>query len=614
MPPAQSRVLEFAGGLRKAYPAPSILRALALFTLLFFFATAFRHGWQRAETDFPNYYTAAVLVRQHEPLRNYYDWTWFARQMIYSGMERQMSAYSPQTPLTMVPMLGFTRLRVQNAKRAWLVCNLAFLGAAIWMLSRVTRFRIEEVWLLAFSGYFSLHANFLLGQYYVFLLFLLTSAFYLFHRGRSGSSGFVAGVAFALKLYAGPFLLYFVAKRKWKAVTGMVVAILGAGIVAIAMFGWPDVHYYLTQILPRSLEGGSADPYHPGNPALSTLLRRWFLPEPELNPVARWNAPWLFFFLRTFLSLAIIVFTSLGVMTNARSDRRDFAWFLIAVMLLSTNVASYTFLLLLLPLILLLHDCGWELGCYLVASYILLNLPLGPDWLFPKLWLLVALFLVLGWDFLHALPVKLVVPALALVLGVSVLDAGKHMRGYEQEPGRRFQPVAAGGRSLFSSFPVLTKAGLFFQSMGEDRYVVRWIHDGAAEEISLDGDAFQPMALPDGTIAIELARHGSSQMVRFDPTTREISSLRGEFARDDRGSASSPDGNWFAHTVESEGAKHLWLRNVVSGREIRLGGGNCNSSWPAWQLDSRAVVFASDCGRALGLPSLYSAQVPELSE
>ena len=36
-------------------------RALTLLMLAVFLATSFRTGWPRDETDFPNYYTAAVL-------------------------------------------------------------------------------------------------------------------------------------------------------------------------------------------------------------------------------------------------------------------------------------------------------------------------------------------------------------------------------------------------------------------------------------------------------------------------------------------------------------------------------------------------------------------------
>ncbi len=70
-----------------------LLKALALAALALFIAYPFRAGWMRSATDFPNYYTAAVLVRQSQPLRNYYDWTWFVRQMNYAGLERQLGAF-----------------------------------------------------------------------------------------------------------------------------------------------------------------------------------------------------------------------------------------------------------------------------------------------------------------------------------------------------------------------------------------------------------------------------------------------------------------------------------------------------------------------------------------
>src|ERR1700735_5779443 len=144
---------------------------LALVMLAIFLATSFRKGWTRNESDFPNYYTAAVLVRQGAPLRDYYDWTWFQRQMSYAGIEHQLGAYLPQTPLTMLPIVPLAGFPVQTAKQIWLALNLAFLVATLWILSRVTQIRIEHIAILMFLGYNSIQSNFRLGQYYVFLLF-----------------------------------------------------------------------------------------------------------------------------------------------------------------------------------------------------------------------------------------------------------------------------------------------------------------------------------------------------------------------------------------------------------------------------------------------------------
>jgi Glycosyltransferase family 87/WD40-like Beta Propeller Repeat len=582
---------------------------LALVTFLFFMATAFRAGWQRPETDFPNYYTAARLVRTGEPLRNYYDWTWFERQMNYAGIERQLGAYTPQTPLTMLPIVGFARLPVQRAKQGWLICSLFFLIATVWMLSRVTRFRMEQIWLLMFCGYFSLHANFVLGQYYVFLLFLLTLIFHLMQRENFRGSGIIAGVAFALKLYGGPFLLYFAVKRKWKLVAGMIIGISCAVMLAVALFGWPDIRFYLTQMLPRSLEGGSVDPFNPGDATFSTLLRRLLVREPALNPHPIYEAPWLFFWLRTFFSMAILVFAGLGIAFRPATERRDFAWFIIAVILLSTSTASYTFILLLLPLALLLHDSAFWSGLAFVICYVLLTLPLRPAWLFPKVWLMLALFLAVGWEYWRRLAPKVAATAIAAVAVIALIDAAVHMRQFNEEPARHFEQVATGDESLFSSFPAISRFGLFYQSMGRRQYVLRWLTANRVEEISSDGHALRPVALPDGSIDFELVAHGTSRRMQFDPATRKITPSVGSVPMVEADSASSPDGKWIAFTSERTGTKHLWLRDVSTGQETLLAGGKCDSSWPAWQLDSRAVVFASDCGRAYGLPALYRAPV-----
>jgi len=146
--------------------------------------TSFRQGWTHVETDFPNYYTAAVLTLRRQPLRSFYDWTWFQRQMNYTGTERQLGGYTPHTPLTMIPLLPLAGLEPQRAKQAWLILGLLCLGASVWILARLTGFHAAGVLLLAMLAYGAIHGNFVLGQYYLFLLFLLTCAAWCLLRGR----------------------------------------------------------------------------------------------------------------------------------------------------------------------------------------------------------------------------------------------------------------------------------------------------------------------------------------------------------------------------------------------------------------------------------------------
>ncbi len=593
-----------------------ITRVAACAALLFFLLTAFRSGWRREETDFPNYYTAAVLVHKGMPLREYYDWTWFARQMNYAGVDHTIGSYIPQTPLTMLPLVSLAGFEHQTAKRIWLIANLFFLAATVWLLAGVTRFRVEQIWLFAFFGFGSLYSNFLLGQYYVFLLFFLTLAFYSLDRGKQIASGFLTGVAFGLKLYGGPFLLYFAAKRQWRAVTGMLAAFICLLVCAVALFGWPDVHYFATQILPHAADGEVISPYHSGNNAYTVLLRRLFMSEPELNPHPPWNAPWLFFFLRPLVGLGILAFTAVGIATaRKKNHRRDFAWFFIAMLLISPNISSYTTILLMLPIALLLEAATRSEQVFLFVCYVLLTLPtLTPwMWLFPKVWLLLALFVVVGRDYLRPLAPRLAVAVAIGVIVLAAIDARRHLASYAQEPVLHFEQIPAAS-PVFT--PVVTTTGIYYQSIGRTGYVLRRFHDNQIQDFEFAGEVLHPTASsPDGPVYFELVANRASITMAFDPSTgsaepaKQSANAIQSTTSDQTDSAISPDGKWQAFTSARTGSNQVWLQNLSTGKTQQLTGGNCNSQSPAWELNSQSLLFTSDCGRGIGLPALYRAPI-----
>ncbi|MBV9503198.1 MAG: DUF2029 domain-containing protein [Acidobacteriaceae bacterium] len=611
------RFPRFGAGWRKAITA-----GLALIALAVFMATAFRAGWNRAETDFPNYYTAAVLVRKRAPLHNYYQWTWFQRRMNYAGVENQLGGYIPQTPLTMLPVVPVASFQVQAAKRIWLLLNLVFLGLAVWLLSRITRFSVAELSLLAFAGYGTLYSNFLLGQYYVFLLLLLVFGFYCLNRGKESWGGVLFGAAFALKLYGGPFALYFVVRRRWGALTGMILAFGAAVAIAVLIFGWNEILYFATQILPRSLEGQTLDPYNSWNGTISTFLRRSFVMEPELNPHPLWNAPGLFFFLQPFITVLILVFPFLGLRESI-TEKRRFAWFYIALVLASPNTASYTFVLLLLPVALLLDETRWREGILLISCYVLLILPLLPasSSFFPRVWLLLVLFVYAGYRSKWLTNARQVVGTIALAAAVAIPFAWRRENAYLQEPGRHWERIAVQRGAIYSSSPAVLRSGIVYESIGRVHYVLRWFHDGHNEEFAFPGEAFHPIAQsPDGPIEFELVAHRTSttmlldvftkKLLRISPTAPERAGVpyrpldSGRFKQ-----LISPDRHWLVSTKWSGGSQQIWLKRTTGGPAIQLTGGNCNSFSPSWDLNSSAVIFASDCDRGIGLPALYRARL-----
>ena len=596
---------------RDSRPNVYIFQSLALAAAVVFLATTFRAGWNRQETDFPNYYTAAVLVRKGAPLHNYYDWTWFQRQMNYSGIENQLGGYIPQTPLTMLPMVPLAGLAPQPAKRVWLLFSLAFLAATVGILSWVTRFGIAPLALLAFAGWGSLHSNFVLGQYYIFLLFLLTVAFYWMHRGQGLAAGIVLGIACGLKLYGAPFLLYFAVKRQRKELAGMVAALFALAVLAIVIFGWTDIAGYVTQILPRSLAGETIDPYHPANGTLSTLLRRAFVMEPELNPRPLADAPGAYFFLQALVIVAILAFSLLALRETANS-KRDFAWFVVVLLLISPNTASYTFILLLLPITLLLDEAAAPERLFLLASYILVNLsiPLEWAWLFPKLWLLLALAAVVGRPYCGMVRWRSAVATTTLAIFLAWFGAARRLASYSQEPGRRYERIAVERGAIYSSSPAVLRSGIVYESIGRDHYVLRWLHENRIDRFAFGGEALHPVALsPDGPIQFELVAHRTSILQLLDPPSGKVASYSAATADDTPRPAPSPDRKWLAFTVQLGGSKQVLLQLANGSSAVLLTGGACNSFSPAWELDSKAILFASDCDRGLGLPAIYRARI-----
>jgi len=226
------------------------------------------------------------------------------------------------------------------------------------------------------------------------------------------------------------------------------------------------------------------------------------------------------------------------------------------------------------------------------------------------MWVLFTLFITIGWPCWREMPRRFALAAVMIAALISFVDARRHMLSYANEPGQRFERVVVQSGANFSSFPVVSRAGIFYQSMGPDRYVLRWLHDGRNEKLFFEGQALHPRLAPDGeSVYFELVANRASTMMQFDPSTGEATPRAVPVPTDSVVSVVSPNGKWKAFESAQDGPTQIWLGDLSSGKERQLTGGNCNSSLPAWESDSKAILFASDCGRAFGLPALYRARV-----
>jgi hypothetical protein len=658
-----------------------------------------RQGLREMGTDFPNYYTAAVLTRQHQPLRQFYEWTWFQRQIHYAGIDHQLGSYLPHTPLTMFPLLPLVGLAPQRAKQIWVLSQIILLIASILLLARLTSLGKLEVAVLALLAYWALANNLRLGQYYILILFLFTCAAWCLLRGREFTGGALIGLIFALKLYTAPFVLYFAARRQWKALAGFLGAVAACGLLATAVFGWDAVWFFLTTVMTRAMDGSIDDPYNPGWASMTAFLRRTFLPEAELNPHPALPSPAAFFFLRSLYTLGILAFALVALYkSRGKCEQQAMGWFVVTLFAVSPNEASYHFVLLLLAMCLLLPGSSRARTTALIALYVLVGLPLFP-WdraLFPKAWLLLSFFLVAGWPFLRQAGKVPLAATLLTVAAISAALTAQRLQTYRSEAPQSSAHAVIGhavidAGAIYSSAPSPGAEGLIYEAIASERYVLRRATSSGIETFAFDGDAFHPAQAQQGSsVVFELVRGGASHVVAFDPATRilrtvtsnpnateptlspdgaklafvsagglyvsagnQISLLaagavsnpaffpdgaRIVFAQGPPGRrkiaaisaissagggpietlvadgdcfqpAFAPNGRLLAFTCSTTGARHIWVRDLKSGQSVRLTDGFCNNDAPAWEPNSRSLVFASDCSRGLGLPALYRAEL-----
>jgi hypothetical protein len=73
--------------------------------------------------------------------------------------------------------------------------------------------------------------------------------------------------------------------------------------------------------------------------------------------------------------------------------------------------------------------------------------------------------------------------------------------------------------------------------------------------------------------------------------------------------AISPDSRWLAYSQLDRGVWNLWIADMHTGESQRLTRAECNDITPSWERDSKTLLYASDCGRALWFTALCRRQV-----
>lgn len=147
-------------------------------------------------------------------------------------------------------------------------------------------------------------------------------------------------------------------------------------------------------------------------------------------------------------------------------------------------------------------------------------------------------------------------------------------------------------------------------TLGRGRLFVRSLNAKGAEEQALTPESLnveQAAFLPDASLIVSAAIRGidGERLWRILPGHLPEMLPLGEA----RFPAASPDGRWLAYSRWEQGAWHLAVLNLHTGISDVVTHAACNAMEPAWEPDSRTVLYGSDCGRALWFAAICRRRI-----
>jgi hypothetical protein len=602
---------------------------LLLVVLVVGFAVkGFVPAWRHLNSDFPNYYLVARLYRAGYPLERVYDWTWLQRQKDRQGIDQRLVSFIPSTLPSALAVAPWSSLPPLQAKRRWLVLNLAVLLLTAFLLTRVTQLGWERIALLTFLAFIPLRNEFLYGQMHLVVLLLLTLAAWLFFRDSQFLSGISLAMAAALKIFPALFVIYFAWKRQWRAAFGLAVGLIGAMAASLYLFGKSACLLYVRQVLPAGLRGETLDPYNPAWNSWTALVWRLFIAEPELNPSPVAHLPWLYAFLQPFIHAVIFVVFMWAIGSKKRNDERtkiEWATFLFLLLFLSSQPGSYHFVALILTAALIVdyllaHErfvhAGIAVALYALIGAPMLRLPWpsisATGWqnllFFPRLAWMTAFAAVLLWMLIprstrslsacfHAKPAVIAASTLIVITAAGFISNQRHLRGQFENYNSRIA-VTPGG--LLASDPALTSTGILFTSMTPTGYTIRREQNGERENLpGLDGDWFHPTAAGDSnSIWAEQSTLKGSRIVRFTlgATGSQSPLTTNAVEAENAGQpAVSRDGQLLAFLRPVQGRNSLWVQKITPTSSTPEGSGSAQPTEIAGEeYDVREATFLPD--------------------
>ena len=231
-----------------------MLLYVLLLPLLWF---GIKAGWNKANTDFPNYYVSAqLLIKGH--LADAYDVALF-NTAIHEYNSEASGLFVMYPPTTSLLALGLTSFDLLNAKRIWILISLIAIVGIVFLLKSICNIDKTSASVFFLLSGFSLYNDLMLGQVYLVMLAFIILGWHALVQNKailSGMSwGFVAAFKF-LPLFFIPFLLF---KKQYKITFFLLLSFIVIHLFTLVIGGTDAYNSFFQVFIDNYLHGKVAN-------------------------------------------------------------------------------------------------------------------------------------------------------------------------------------------------------------------------------------------------------------------------------------------------------------------------------------------------------------------
>jgi hypothetical protein len=384
----------------------------------------------RPVSDFGNYYFGSKFLHEGKFNAEVYDCWSFNKMIVAEGEKGLYENYTPVPPFSAVFYLPFSSCSLFTAKLIFNIFSLLIF--ILVFIHAIRHFKINNSWicLVPIIFLFPFFNNITFGQTYLLLIALLLEGYIAFEKKQFWLAGICWALTIHLKIFPIIILLFLLLTKEWKAFLWTILltgVFFGLSLFFIPSSIWT---HYLVDILPRLMRNEINNPFATDYQTMYVFLEQIFVRDKMLNPNSPMDSQRLFEIVNGIYSFFILLPAILISFRSDISSFKKFSIWLFAGMMVSGYGTNYGLLLLVFPLLAFLfteHEFNRNGFIVLILTTAICFIPvhqfgdLAIPLRFPRLWMLLLLYLVFISSMKIKMNWKVAVPVFVFMMSMILL-------------------------------------------------------------------------------------------------------------------------------------------------------------------------------------------------